>query len=59
MKPGKISYILKIPPLRLCQVTTVIPPLIKPAIAPLRVVPRQNNARRIIGPNVAPNPAQA
>ena len=41
------------------QMNTMAPPVIMPAMAPALVVLFQNRENSIIGPKVAPNPAQA
>ena len=60
--PGTISYKLNIPPKAtpsLLQIIALTPPVTIPAMAPFLVVLFQNNENSTIGPNVAPNPAQA
>ena len=59
---GSSSYIPNIPPSGFrsnFHINTVAPPAIIPAIAPALVVFSQNSEKSMIGPNVAPNPAQA
>ena len=59
---GRSSYTPNNPPIGFkisFHMNTIIPPESMPAIAPSLVVLFQNNENMVIGPNVAPNPAQA
>ena len=56
---GRALRLTGMPPLIAAQITTVSAPVTMPAMAPLPVIRGQNNEKMMMGPKLAPKPAQA